>query len=110
MYNKEWFLIYRDKIKDFKVKNYYNIIDILKNNKVIINCQVFKKKLIINNYILSYYIINKNKEFRFKARQVIQGFYQIYNIKFLKTFNIIYYIKSWYIILIIGLNISLKFY
>ena len=71
IYKKEWFLTYKDKIKDFKAKNYYNIIDILENNKVIISRQVFKKKLIINNYILSYYIIDKNKEFRFKAYWVI---------------------------------------
>ena len=60
-------MAYRDEIKDFKAENCYDIVDILENNKVITGRWVFKKKPIINNYILSYYITNKNKEFRFKA-------------------------------------------
>jgi len=83
-----WYQACLDEINELSAQNTYEIVDIPPNITPIKGRWVFKKKPIKNlANIKPNYVTNSEKTIRYKARWVIQGFYQKIGIDFLETFS-----------------------
>ena len=74
--SKEQLRICLEEVNKLEKQHTYNIVNLPKGKTALKGRQVFKKKPINNTTtITSSYITNNKKTIRYKARQVIQGFY-----------------------------------
>ena len=100
-----WYQACLEENNELLSQNTYEIIDIPPNTTPIKGRWVFKKKPIKNpNSIKPNYITNSDRTIRYKARWVIQGFYQKLGVDFLETFSTTARTETWHLILIIAVN------
>ena len=100
-----WYQACLDENNELLAQNTYKIIDIPPYITPIKGRWVFKKKPIKNpTTIKPNYITNSDKTIRYKARWVIQGFYQKLGIDFLETFSTTARTETWHLLLIIAVN------
>jgi hypothetical protein len=75
LYKKdEWYKACLEENNELLFQNTFEIIDIPENIILIKGRWVFKRKHINPNFYKEIYIINKNKDIRYKAKWVIQDF------------------------------------
>jgi len=100
----EWYKACLEENNELLKQNTYEIIDIPDNITPIKGRWVFKRKPINANSYKESYITNKDKNIRYKARWVIQGFNQKLGIDYLETFSTTCRTETWHLLLIIAVN------
>ena len=100
----EWYKACLEENNELLSQNTFEIIDIPENIIPIKGRWVFKRKHINLNSYKETYITNKNKDIRYKARWVIQGFNQKLGIDYLETFSTTARTETWHLLLIIAVN------
>lgn len=101
----EWLRACQEEVQELEKQYTYEIVNIPSDKIPLKGRWVFKKKPINNpNFIKEGHITNKEKTFRYKARWVIQGFYQKLGVDFLETFSPTCRTETWHLLLIIAIN------